>query len=252
MLKCPRNKPACDGGVSADRRSVATLEFAMVAPILLTLTMTGVDGARAELVWGQVHEAANSIAQAAEKISVTTDPATGAVTSQLTADQMQQAMSIIYAEMPGLNLGNGGGLFPGQYSVTLSSIGYTPSCAQASGCGAQTAFVHWFSVLSLGGAQLSTVSLRVCSTALTQVASFPDTIANGTEMTSPVVAGGQAMTIAPQVVADVTYNFTPYFPLFIKAKLFVASATMPAPIGGLNQAVGLNTGAPLGNVVFCQ
>jgi hypothetical protein len=239
-------------GIVAETRSVVALEFALVAPILLSLTLGGVDGARALLIWTEIHNAANAIAQAAEKLSVTTDPATGVITTELTADQMQQAMSIIYAEIPGLNLGNGGGLFPGSFQVALSSIGYTPVCAQAANCGSQVAFVHWSSGLSVGGSQLLSGAARVCSPTPTQVAQFPDTSANWTDMVSPVLAGGQAMTLAPQIVADVAYNFTPYFPLFLHSSHMVASATMPAPVGGLNQAISLNTNAPTGNVVFCQ
>jgi hypothetical protein len=232
-------------------RSVISLEMALVAPLLLTLTLACTDGARALLIWNQVHNAANAIAQAAEKLSVTVDPVTGSVTSELTADQMQQAMSVIYAEIPQLNLGNGGGLFPGQYAVSLSSIGYTPTCTAATGCGSQTAHVQWSSALSAGGRMLNSSAIRPCGTTLTQVAQFPDTTLNWTEMASPVAAGGQAMTLAPQVVADVRYSFTPYFPFFIQPAQFVASATMPAPIGGLAQAIALNTSAPIGNVASC-
>jgi Flp pilus assembly protein TadG len=236
---------------AGETRSVMSLEMALVAPLLLTLTLAGVDGARALLIWNQVHNAANAIAEAAEKLSVTVDPVTGVVTSELTADQMQQAMSIVYAEIPQLNLGNGGGLFPGQYAVSLSSIGYTPSCTAAAGCGAQTAYVQWSSALSVGGRMLYAGAIRPCGTAITQVTRFPDTILNWTEMASPVAAGGVAMTLAPQVVADVRYSFTPYFPFFIQPVEFVASSTMPAPIGGLGQSIALNTNAATGNVTSC-
>lgn len=236
--------------IRADARSVMAVEFALVAPIVLTLTMGSVDVARALLIWAEIHNAANAIAEAAEKLAVTTDPATGLVTSELTADQMQQAMSTIYAEIPGLNLGNGGGLFPGPFAVALSSITYTPLCASAAGCGSQAASVLWTTYLTVGGSKLLQGWYRPCSTE-TQVARFPPGSVRMLEMASPVLAGGSAMTLTPQIVTDVLYSFTPYFPLFVKPVILYASATMPAPVGALNQQITLNTSVSTGNVASC-
>jgi hypothetical protein len=66
-----------------------------------------------------------------------------------------------------------------------------------------------------------------------------------------VLAGGAAMTLVPQIVADVAYSFTPFFPLFVQSLQVVASVNLPAPIGGLDQTITLNTGAPTGNVRIC-
>jgi hypothetical protein len=232
--------------------AIVSLEFALVAPILLTLALGAVDGARALLIWVEIHDAANAIAQAAEKLSLTTDPVTGAVTSELTADQMQQAMSVIYAEIPGLNLGNGGGLFPGAFAVGLSSMTYAPLCGSASGCGSQTATPLWTTYLTVGGGKLLQNWYRPCSRGETQVAQFPANASRVLVMASPVVAGGQAMTLAPQIIADVIYQFTPYFPIFLGATTFYATATLPAPVGGLDQTVALNTNASTGNVQSCS
>lgn len=245
MLKSRRN-----GGPS-ETRAVATLELALVAPILISVTLTVVDVARLELIRAEVHNAANAIAEAAEKMSVTTNPTTGAITTQLTADQMQQAMSAIYAEIPGLNLGNGGGLFPDPYAVALSSITYTPLCTAATNCGTQTASLLWSSSLSVGGPQLYLGFESTCGT-IPQVAQYPDTNANWNEIPSPVLAGGTAMTLAPQIVANVAYTFHPFFPLFVQQLQVVASVSLPAPIGGLTQAITVNTSAPTGNVRICS
>jgi Flp pilus assembly protein TadG len=238
-------------GIRADVRSVMSLEFALVAPIMLTFSMGVVDGARALLIWAEIHNAANAIAEAAEKLAVTTDPTTGLVTAELTADQMQQAMSTIYAEIPGLDLGNGGGLFPGSFAVALSSITYTPLCTSASGCGSQTASVLWTTYLTVGGSKLVQNWYRPCSREA-QVARFPPNSVGLLEMASPVVAGGSAMTLTPQIVTDVLYAFTPYFPYFFHPVYLYASATMPAPIGELNQQITLNTSAATGNVASCS
>jgi hypothetical protein len=235
----------------AGTRGVASLEFALAAPIMLILTMSGVDAARAYLIWAGVHNAANAIVEAAEKMSVTTNASTGAITTQLTADQMQQAMSVVYAEIPQLNLGNGGGLFPDNIAVVLSSISYSPTCKAATGCGGQTPYVVWSSYLSVGGPKLFQGFYRHCGN-LSPVARFPDTNANVSQIVSPVLAGGTSMTLYPQLVADVIYSFHPFFPLFIGTTQIVASATMPVPIGDLTQVVTLNTSASTGNVVSCS
>jgi Flp pilus assembly protein TadG len=232
-------------------RGIASLEFALASPILLTLTLSGVDAARAYLIWSQLHYAANAIVEAAEKMSVTTNPTTGAITTQLTADQMQQAMSVVYAEIPQLNLGNGGGLFPDPIAVVLSSVSYSPLCTAATNCGTQTPFLVWSSYLSVGGPSLYLGFDRHCGT-FNQVSRFYDTNANVSQMVSPVLAGGAAMTLTPQLVADVVYSFHPFFPLFIGTTQIVASATMPVPVGGLNQVVTLNTSVSTGNVLSCS
>ena len=94
------------------------------------------DVARALLIWREVHNAALAIAENAEELSVTVDPTSGLVTSELTYDQMQQAMSTVFAEIPGLNQGNGTGEFTGSLAVTLSSVWFYPLCQSAnlSGC----------------------------------------------------------------------------------------------------------------------
>jgi hypothetical protein len=235
----------------SDLRGVAALEFAIAAPVMFILVLATVDGARALLIWEQMHNAANAIAEAAEKLSVTTDPSSGAIVSELTADQMQQAMSVIYAEIPGLNLGQGGGLFPGNFGVTLSSVTYTPLCKAASGCGVQVASLLWTSSLAAGGSKLQQSWLRSCLIPPIQVAHMPDNALDLLEIPSPVLAGGSPMTLAPQVVADVIYKFTPWFPFFPISGYLYATATFPAPLGGLNTAVVFNDQGGTGNVTLC-
>jgi Flp pilus assembly protein TadG len=234
-------------------RAAAALEFAFVAPILLMLCLATIDAARALIISQQLNNAANAIAQAAEKLSVTVDPTTGALTSELTAAQMQQAMSTIYAEIPGLNLGNGGGLLSGGFAVGLSSITYTPACAATTGCASQTPAVLWTSALSAGGPNLTQFYFRPCSYPPQQVAHMPNTSTLGAlELPSPVLAGGAAMTMVPQVVADIAYSFTPWFPAFNFSAILTATASFPAPIGALDAQVALNTGASTAGVVSCS
>jgi Flp pilus assembly protein TadG len=246
----------------AEHRSVAAMEFALVAPILITLTLATYDLARALLVWQQINNAAEAIAEAAEKIAANN-------ASQLTAAQMQNAMSTIYAEVPGLALGNGTGSFPGSYMVTLSEVVYLPFCTTATpsaanctttgytltNAGIQQPYTLWSSYLTEGNTNAqgglmaaSPNFLRKCNPGgstdnpLISVATFPDASNELAVMVNPDLDGAQvAVTLTPQVVADVQYIFVPSFPLYslLSKTGFTlwASATMPVPTGGLTQEI---------------
>jgi Flp pilus assembly protein TadG len=244
------------------QRGVASLEFALVAPILLALTLFGIDCARAFLIWREIHNAALAIADNAGKLSVTyiTDPTTGKVTatSELTYDQMQQAMSTIYAEIPALNLGNGTGLFPDNFAVTLSSIEFYPLCAAANttSCGTQKPRVLWSTSLERSGVapapKLIENVYRSCGIGvLTPKPAFADDASQYITMIDPAMAQIQGadttLTVPPQIVADVQYHFVPWAPFFFRPSTFYASAAVPAPVGGLDQTTSVNGAIGAGN-----
>jgi Flp pilus assembly protein TadG len=240
------------------RRSIAAMEFAMAAPVLLFMVFGVWDITRALLIWQQLNAAAQQIAQAAEKLAISP----GATTTSLTATQMQTAMTTIYAAMPQLNLGTGTGAYPGSFAVTLSSVAYLPLCQPSAGCNAetimtQTPYTLWSSYLTQGGAQLNQTPTvldplrRPCS-ALTSVADYPDNASQFNDMVNPLlVPGATNMILTPQIVADVQYVFTPTFPLFVQPTVFWASANLPTPLGGTDQEFTFDTTPPTGNVVAC-
>jgi hypothetical protein len=233
-----------------DRRGTAALEFAMIAPIMVTLIWGVWDVARALVAWEETYYAAEAVAQAAEKMSVTNTnyPGTTTPLTALTSTQMQAAMSSIYAEMPWLNLGNGTGTFSGGYSVTLSGVSFEPRCPANAldQCLPQKPFVLWSTYLTEGGAQLLVPPLsnpglywRLCGNP-TAVAQFPNNSTQLQVMIDPNNVGGGLtnINVIPQVVADVRYTYTPTFPLLSKyTYTFYASATFPAPLGGDDQAI---------------
>ncbi len=236
-----------------DARGVAAMEFAMVAPIVLFLVWGVWDITRALLAWEETYHAAEAIAQAAEKMSVTTKTQAGSTQplTMLTAQNMQDAMTTIYAEMPWLHLGDGTGLFLGHYQVTLSGVSFDPTCPASvnNACGTQTPTVLWSSYLTLsgGGGQLATPPLgnplalyRLCGP-LVSVAQFPNNGNQLFDMINPNKDGGPGaanMILIPQVVADVVYTYTPSFPLLSHFTYnFYASATFPAPLGGDDQQI---------------
>jgi Flp pilus assembly protein TadG len=241
----------------SERRSVAALEFAMVAPVVLTMTLAVFDLARALVLWEELQHAAEGIVEAAEKLSVTT--VSGQPATQLTLTQIQAAMSTIYPEIPGLAFGTGTGVFPGQYSVTLSSVVYLEAnntwCTTTSGCTAEEPNTLWSAYLTEGGSQLITTpasSLQRQCVQLTPVQVFPDNSQELTDMVTPG-QGTAGIPLVPQLVADVQYKFQPSFPMFLGKTTFTmwASATLPAPLGGVTQAVSFSNSAGTGSVLAC-
>jgi hypothetical protein len=241
----------------APRRAFASLEFAIVAPIFFIMILGVFDASRALIIWGEAQYAAEAVAESAEKLSWS-----GNMTeTNLTSTQMQNAMSTIYAEMPGLDLGLGTGTFPGPFSVTLSSIVYSPPCTApiptAPGCGPQTPYVYWSSYLTEGGPSLITSPqpgnplLRPCGP-LTEVAQWTYDKNELYEMLDPLLQkGSETVTLPPQVVADIQYTYTPIFSEFIGKVTFWASAAMPVPLGDLTSPITNLPNGTSGNPVDC-
>jgi Flp pilus assembly protein TadG len=278
-MRLNRDRAAMGPGTAlADRQSVAALEFALIAPILLTISLASLDLSRALLVWQQVNDAAEAVVENAEKMSVTTDMS-GHVVSELTPAQIQAAMSTVYAQMPGIFVDRPnspfGDVFSGSFAVTLSSVAFSPLCnpnatpttpaCTLANVQPQSPVTVWSSYLIRGKGDsrinldttpnLNNPLLRPCgANAMTAKAQFPNTVpAQFTIMIDPTKKpGAPKMILVPQLVADVQYNFTPLFSLvFGNVTIpFVASAALPAPVGQTNSYVDLNgTGAD--NLVYC-
>jgi hypothetical protein len=178
-------------------------------------------------------------------VTNTTYPGSTQPITSLTSQQMQNAMSSIYVEMPWLNNGTPGGAFNGKYAVTLSGISFVKPCDAQNppACAPQSPQVLWSSYLQQGGSNLITPlpnnlnSLyRLCSPNPIPWPQFPN---NGTQlayMIQPTMPSG--VPNIPQVVADVQFQFKPTFPLLSGTTYtFYASATYPAPLGGDSQAI---------------
>jgi len=256
-------------GVAAARDGVAALEFAMVAPILLVMIWGVYDVARALIAWEEVCRAAEAIAQAAEKLSVTgrTNVTTGGPITALTSDKMQQAMTSIFAEMPFVGLANHSGTFQGSFSVTLSGVAYATPLdiygQPANNLGVyvpQTAAIMWSAYLNTAAAQV----LRPPTTPQAQVrrqcaapsmrSSFPNDSTQLTVVPNPNLISGTSINLIPQVVADVQYVFKPTFPLINKTFTFWASATFPAPLGGDDNPIQFdltNSTSNIATVLYC-
>jgi hypothetical protein len=240
----------------AARRGVAAMEFALIAPVMLLLVFGTLDLGRALIAWQQVNYAAEAVVQAAEKLSVVNG--TMANPAVLTDEQMQAAMSTIYVEMPGLNKGRGNGLLGhGGYGVTLSEVVYTPTCNTTTGCGTQTPYTYWSSYLQEGYGRLNkppAVTImppeRPCDKLDTETF-LPANTTESLQLTTIVaplsnvtVAGSPTpLPMSPQLVADVSFTFVPYFNAIFGFFLpdggvtFRASATLPTPVGDTSTPV---------------
>jgi Flp pilus assembly protein TadG len=97
-----------------ERRSVAALEFVLVAPILVGLLFGVYDLSNALIVYEEVYSAAHSMAA-----SITNEAVQANGTNALTYTQVQQAESILWAEIPSLRSGLQDNA---SKSVTISSI----------------------------------------------------------------------------------------------------------------------------------
>jgi Flp pilus assembly protein TadG len=228
---------------SGSRSGNAALEFALVAPFVITLMFGVFDLTRACVVWTQTCSAAQAIAEAAEKLSYVV----GSSQTQLTSTQMQAAMSTAYSEISGLSLGNGTSSSGSSFIVTLSEVVFVPICTTSSGCSAQLPYVSWSTALAQTGVSVATPALRACG-ALTPVATFPD---DSTQLTKMVSWSQNQIALAPQVVADVSTIFVPVFSMFTGPVTFRSSAALPAPVGGTNQIITYNSAAPAGSVETC-
>jgi Flp pilus assembly pilin Flp len=240
----PRNTRAESGA--------AALEFALIVPVMFTLLAAVFDLARGMIVWQELNNAAQAVALAAEKLSVTP----GSTLTSLTYGQMQTAMSSIYPAIPGLNQGAGTGIYPGQFSVSLAEVSFTPLCADPSltTCTVpQTPTVLWSTFLQDGAAMNGPPLARPCGAVTYDVGGFPNSGLQLISMTDPnKVTGATPVVAVPQIVADLRYVYTPYFLFFIKPQTFWASATAPAPLGGTAQGITVNaTPAASGYLAQC-
>lgn len=93
------------------------MEFAIVAPWLVVLLLGVYDLSNALITYEQVYSAAHSMAASISSAAVYPDG-----TNQLTYTQIQQAESILWAEVPALR----SGMQSGVRSVTVSSIVFEP------------------------------------------------------------------------------------------------------------------------------
>ena len=193
--------------LAGDRRGVAALEFALLAPVLIVIAMSLTDVTNAVIAWWQLSSAADAIARIA-----TTYAATNNNSNSITTTQAATASTAVFAVVPGLSSAP-----LSRYGVTISSIVMTATPSNCtSGC-TYVANTAWSVALQGSGAK------RPCGVLGGVADGQPSSIS-----TLPA----DTFTAAPVLVVDVTYDFTPLFTNLFGAGLrFMETAYMAARTG---------------------
>jgi len=184
--------------ISTDRRGIAMLEFAIVAPVMVLFAMGGFDIARALITWQEVQTAAEWAAVSAQSMAVQLDSSTS-----LTPQQVQVAMTSIYGSMPQVF----SGLWSGKYGIAMSAVEWTQTA------GVYTPELAWTTSLyalapSETTAQYDTSLKRTCGAALNQVDTVPSDSSILTTIPTKDVA-----TPSTFVLVDIHYQFSPILPV---------------------------------------
>jgi Flp pilus assembly protein TadG len=189
-----------------DRRGVAAIEFALIAPVLITLTIGVFDISRALTMQQEVYNAAHTIPTSASSLAVQPDK-----TTTLTVTQVHQALSGIYAEIPALRNGSASGL----RSVTLTSITFQqsdPACvASPTVTCSYVPYAKWSVSYAAppGRVDSAFASVTRCQTPATPLRQVTPDLYTPGDLTSLPTAN--VTTPDPILVADVHYQYTPLF-----------------------------------------
>jgi Flp pilus assembly protein TadG len=179
---------------------VAGIEFALVAPILITMMIGVFDISHALTLQQEVYHAAHAIPTSASSLAVQQDN-----TTSLTVNQVQQALSVIYAEMPALR----SGIESGVRSVTLTSVAFQqsdPACVSSATTICRfIAYAKWS--VSYNSSTFTAVTRCPSGTRpLLQVTPSQYTPGDLTSLPTANVTNPD-----PILVADVHYRYTPLF-----------------------------------------
>lgn len=240
--------------LATDRRSVASLEFAAMALFWTPLLAGGYDAAQALVLYEQVNTSAQAVVEAAEKASVQGDG-----TFSLNETTAMQAMSTVFAQMPGVPSKNNIPSDLGYYSVTLSSVVMTPTGCTITNtqqpCTPVTAWSATIDASKPGTWDTGNTWQRLCgSGSLQQSPSFngPKVSPMGRPYPLAVVPIQNVTMQAAMLIADVQYQFSPTFFQSITGPINIwASAAFPVPGGDLATAYVQFLPATDQNVTIC-
>jgi Flp pilus assembly protein TadG len=197
------------------REGLAALEFALIAPILISMIAGLYDVTTAFIAWRRVTAAALAIGE----IATGEASSTAVGINVLNQTQALAAASAVYPYLPNLL----GGSPPG-FGVTLSSIVMTPTPSGCTTACSYTAHVAWSGVFE------GTGTVRPCDTV--QGTSVISSVSD-TAPPSPATLPQDMFSPAPLLVVDVTYTFQPLFFTFITGNIAMAQTSYLSPRAGL-------------------
>jgi Flp pilus assembly protein TadG len=211
------------------RRGVISLEFALLAPVMITLLLGTYDVANAIIVTNRLTAAAQQVVEVA---TATADQA--ATLNQLTDYQAYQATTVPFAILPTLatqvpaNLPSGTNNVAAGFSMTLSSVQFVgaPTGCQTT-CTSYKAYTRWSMSNHLG-----TKVLRPCG----QLTSVPNTTSPALT-TMPAGAFGATSVL----VADISYEYVPAFSGFFIGPFTINRTAYLSPRIGTNTSFASST-----------
>jgi Flp pilus assembly protein TadG len=221
----------------ADRRGIAMLEFAIIAPVMVMMATAGFDITRALVTWQEVQTASEWAAVSAQSLAVTSTP-TGYETD-LSIQQATVAMTTIYGSMPQVF----SGLWSGQYAIAMSGIQWYLVGGTAK------PFLVWTTTLkdlapSEVTGQWDGTFFRSCSSPaaqVTQVATVPNDVSILTTVPTENITASSTF-----VVIDIHYHFVPILPGldYLTGPIdFYASFAFPNLIGANDQPLKFDNNA---------
>jgi Flp pilus assembly protein TadG len=200
----------------AARDGNTAIEFGIIAPVMALFLIGVFDISKVLILSAELNNASHLIPVSATTISVQPNN-----TTVLTGAQAQQAMSLIYAEIPWLR----DGIEAHTASVTLSSVAFVPvttGCTQTTGQNCYTAAVMWSVAYgdlarTAGTSPFATAILRPCTASLVQIQPTQAIPVGQTRLT--ILRTANVTQPDPILVADVHYQYVPFFTKFITGPL---------------------------------
>ena len=202
-------------GLLGARRGVAGLEFALLAPVLVTFLTGLFDVTTAYIAWERVDLCAQAIDQIA-----TTEAAGSTTANTLNLSQTSSAASAAYAYLPNILTAT-----PPAFGVTISSIAMTPTVSGCTSSCTYTAHVAWS-----GNYQGTSGTKRPCD--VTQGSSVITQTTDGSTPSATTLPS-DVYSAAPLLVVDISYTFTPMFFNYITSGFTMRQSAYFAPRTGI-------------------
>lgn len=233
------------------RRAVAAVEFAIVAPLLVTLVLGLYDISQALLIKRRVALAALEIAETASTFAVQANTAT----NQLTNAQVWTSDTAAFLHLPGMRANSAAGTADANYAITISSVQFSP---KSTGSNTYNAHVAWSSYATNG-----LKNLRACDVPASQgednnnmsaakpglaPASSNDIESLSTLPPSAYLPPSTVSQPYPLIVADVQYTYVPLFSKFITGNITFFRSRFVSPRIGTSDAYVRFIGTTSGNV----
>ena len=194
--------------VRHDRRGIAAVEFALIAPVGILMMIGVVDLTRGIVIQQEVYTAAHTIPVFASSLAVQPDRSTS-----LTVAQVQQSLSAVFADIPSLRSASGG-----TAGVIMTSVDWTqsdPMCKPAtqSPCAAPP-YVAWSVAYAPPTGRAATgLTFEGVTRPCGQLTQAPPTQATDGNLAVIRTAGIDipVPALSPMLVVDVHYRYTPIF-----------------------------------------